>query len=60
MATTQNSRQFRFRACQHCNGDAYVDFSEYEPEWRCLQCSRTVQPEAIAMLFAEGQDRLAA
>ena len=60
MATTQNSRNFRFRACQRCNGDAYCDFSEYEPEWRCLQCSRTVQPEAAAALFGEGQVRLAA
>lgn len=60
MLVTKQARQFRFRACTRCSGDAYVDFSDYEPEWRCLQCGRTVQPEAPASLFSEDDDRLAA
>ncbi len=57
MPITTQARQFRLRACTRCSGDAYVDFSDYEPEWRCLQCGRTVQPVS---LFNEDEDRLAA
>jgi hypothetical protein len=32
---------FRFRACQTCGGDAYLDLTD-APEWRCLQCARPV------------------
>jgi PHP family Zn ribbon phosphoesterase len=60
MLVTKQARQFRLRACTRCRGDAYVDFSDYEQEWRCLQCGRTVQPEAAARLLNEGEDRLAA
>ncbi len=60
MTTTNQARQFRLRACTRCSGDAFVDFSDYEPEWRCLQCGRTVQPEAPVSLFNDGEDRLAA
>jgi len=45
------------KACTRCSGDAYADFSEYEPEWRCLQCGRTVPP---ASLFNEDEAWLAA
>ncbi len=60
MLVTRQARQFRLRACTRCSGDAYADFSDYEPEWRCLQCGRTVQPEASVSLSNEGEDRLAA
>ena len=60
MSVTKQARQVRLRACTRCSGDAYVDFSDYEPEWRCLQCGRTVQPEVGASLFDEGEGRLAA
>ncbi len=60
MSVTSQARRFRLRACTRCSGDAYVDSSDYEPEWRCLQCGRTVQPEASVSLFEEGEDRLAA
>lgn len=60
MTITNQARQFRLRACTRCSGDAFVDFSEYEPEWRCLQCGRTVQPEASGSLLHEDKDRLAA
>lgn len=58
MLRTKKSRQFRFRACARCNGDAYLDDSYDEAEWRCLQCSRTVplitQP-AFALVEDEQQ-----
>ena len=60
MSITTQARQFRLHACTRCSGDAYVDFGDYEPEWRCLQCGRTVQPEVPVSLFSEGEDRLAA
>jgi len=60
MSITTQARQFRLRACTRCSGDAYVDFSDYEPEWRCLQCGRAVQPEASVSLFNGDKDRLAA
>ncbi|RLC59200.1 MAG: hypothetical protein DRI30_01120 [Chloroflexi bacterium] len=47
MSVTKQARQFRLRACTRCSGDAYADFSEYEPEWRCLQCGRTVPPASL-------------
>lgn len=56
MSITKQARQFSLRACTRCSGDAYVDFSDYEPEWRCLQCGRTVQPEAPVSLSNEGED----
>ncbi len=43
---------FRFRACVRCGGDAYLDLL-YEPEWRCLQCGRTVPPEPLTEPLAE-------
>jgi len=60
MSVTSQARQFRLRACTRCAGDAYVDSSDYEPEWRCLQCGRTVQPQAAVSLLNDGEDRLAA
>jgi hypothetical protein len=32
------------RACRRCGGAAYLDLLD-EPEWRCLQCGRSVRPE---------------
>ena len=62
MLTTQKARQFRLRACTRCRGDAYLDQSEYEPEWRCLQCGRTLQPIAqpALALSDDKQERMAA
>lgn len=62
MLTTQKARQFQLRACTRCHGDAYLDQSEYEPEWRCLQCGRTVQPiaQAVIGLTGDEQERMAA
>ncbi len=40
---------FRFRACQRCGGDAYLDPTD-EPEWRCLQCARPVAEQRTARL----------
>ncbi len=62
MLATQKTRQFRFQACTRCHGDAYLDQSEYEPEWRCLQCGRTVPltaQTALALIDGE-QERVAA
>ena len=47
--TTQTDCTIRFRACQRCGGDAYVDAKD-EPEWRCLQCARPVREHATARL----------
>ena len=62
MLTIGKSRKFQLRACTRCHGDAFLDQSEYEPEWRCLQCGRTVgqiaQP-ALALIGDE-QERTAA
>ncbi len=62
MLTTQKARQFQLRACTRCHGDAYLDQSEYEPEWRCLQCGRTVQPiaQTVIGLTGDEQERMAA
>ena len=49
--TTQHDRDFRFKACQRCGGDAYVDAMD-EPEWRCLQCARPVQGLAVQAVQA--------
>ena len=57
MLATQKARQFRFRACTSCNGDAYLDQSEYEPEWRCLQCGRTVRPIAQPAFAIVGDEQ---
>ncbi len=43
----QNGRNFRLQACAVCSGDAFLDLSE-EPEWRCLQCGRTIPAELTA------------
>ena len=62
MLTIGKTRKFQLRACTRCNGDAFLDQSEHEPEWRCLQCGRTVgqiaQP-ALALIGDE-QERTAA
>ncbi len=42
---TAKLSSFRFRACVRCGGDAYLDLID-EPEWRCLQCGRTIPPKA--------------
>ena len=47
--TTQTDHSIRFRACQRCGGDAYVDGMD-DPEWRCLQCARPVPEQAPALL----------
>ena len=62
MLGTKKARQFRFRACTRCHGDAYLDQSEYEDEWRCLQCGRTVLPIAqpAYALINDEQERMAA
>ncbi len=57
MLRTQKTRQFRFRACTRCHGDAYLDQSEYEAEWRCLQCGRTVQPIAQPTFAIVGDEQ---
>lgn len=51
---------FMFRACQRCGGDAFLDVSD-EPEWRCLLCSRPVQPEAepVSLPLAERRQKAA-
>ena len=62
MLARQKTRQFRFQACTRCHGDAYLDRSEYEPEWRCLQCGRPVPltvKEAFALINDE-QEPIAA
>ncbi len=46
---TRTQQGIRFRACQRCGGDAYVDLID-EPEWRCLQCARSVPEHAMAQL----------
>lgn len=59
MLTVKRS-SFRFAACQRCGGDAYLDLTD-EPEWRCLQCGRTIPPEATpARLVAAEIDQRAA
>ena len=62
MLTTQKTRQFQFQACTRCQGDAYLDQSEYEPEWRCLQCGRTVllTVQMAYALAGDEQERMAA
>ncbi len=62
MLTTRKARQFQLRACTRCHGDAYLDRSEYEPEWRCLQCGRTVRPVAQPAFahIGDEQKRMAA
>ncbi len=51
--TTKNQvvRTFRLNACARCGGSAYLDRSD-EPEWRCLQCGRTV-PGPVSQLRTE-------
>ena len=46
---SRTQQSIRFRACQHCGGDAYVDMID-EPEWRCLQCARPVPEYATPQL----------
>ena len=46
---SRTQQGIRFRACQHCGGDAYVDMID-EPEWRCLQCAQPVPAYATAGL----------
>lgn len=48
---SQTRQSFRFRACQRCCGDAYLDLMD-GPEWRCLQCARPVAEQATAQLGA--------
>jgi ribosomal protein S27AE len=33
---------FKAHACPRCGGDAYLEAAADDPEWRCLQCGRTV------------------
>jgi hypothetical protein len=57
---TQTSRSFRLQACAVCSGDAFLDLSD-EPEWRCLQCGRSIPTEATAAgLAAAGLGQRAA
>ena len=44
---SRTRQSIRFRACQRCGGDAYVDLID-ELEWRCLQCARSVPEHATA------------
>ena len=44
---TRTEQSIRFRACQQCGGDAYLDLMD-DPEWRCLQCARLVPGQAMA------------
>ena len=50
MNDRQAIRGFKPGVCQKCGGDAFLDGSD-GPEWRCLQCGRSlrqyspVQPE---------------
>ena len=46
---SRTQQGIRFRACQRCGGDAYVDLID-EPEWRCLQCARSVREFATAQV----------
>ncbi len=58
---TRTSRSFRLRACARCSGDAYLDLSDEQPEWRCLQCGRLVPDIApVSLAAAEMQRRKAA
>ena len=42
---TRSGLSFRPHGCPRCGGDAYLDRLD-DPEWRCLQCGRTV-PQMI-------------
>ncbi len=58
---TLPSRSFRLRACARCSGDAYLDLSDDQPEWRCLQCGRLVaEATPVSLSAAEMQQRKAA
>lgn len=46
---SRTQQGIRYRACRRCGGDAYVDLID-EPEWRCLQCARSVPEYATARL----------
>ena len=46
---TRSSPTIRFRTCQRCGGDAYLDAMD-EPEWRCLQCARPVPAQPTAQV----------
>ena len=48
---SQTRQSIRFRACQRCCGDAYLDMQD-DPEWRCLQCARPVGALVTADLGA--------
>lgn len=41
--TTPRTATIRPHACPRCGGAAFLDRTD-EPEWRCLQCGRTVPP----------------
>ncbi len=56
---TQYDTNFRLRACQRCNGDAYLDLMD-EPEWRCLQCARSVPKYATAQVIVSASTLRAA
>lgn len=57
MLTIGKTRKFQLRACTRCHGDAFLDQSEYEPEWRCLQCGRTVGTVAQPAFALIGDER---
>ncbi|HEY7269089.1 MAG TPA: hypothetical protein VH951_04620 [Dehalococcoidia bacterium] len=40
--TKRPGLSFKAHACPRCGGDAYLEAAADDPEWRCLQCGRTV------------------
>lgn len=42
----ERMKNIRPQACGRCGGAAYLDRTD-EPEWRCLQCGRTLPPAVI-------------
>ena len=43
----------RLKACARCRGDAYLDSTDF-PEWRCIQCGRSVLHAADAPSLGSG------
>lgn len=42
-------RRVAMRACPHCGGDVRLNRDIYGAYLQCLQCSRELQPDALAM-----------
>ena len=57
--TTKTDHSIRFRACQRCGGDAYLDLMD-EPEWHCLQCARAIPEQVTAQVVVSASTLRAA